>query len=82
MEAFASAEFRSPSGGREACYRITVAALEEKTFRSEFGLTFRAEKSLSAVRYVDTLLIPGGRGLRESNDHRSLTTGSFGQPQV
>jgi transcriptional regulator GlxA family with amidase domain len=73
MEAFASAEIRSPKGTRQACYRVTIAAMEAKTFRSEFGLTFRAEKSLSSVRDVDTLLIPGGRGLRESNDHREIT---------
>jgi transcriptional regulator GlxA family with amidase domain len=73
MEAFASAQVNSPRGGREACYRVTIAALEAKTFRSEFGLTFTAEKSLFGVRGVDTLLIPGGRGLRESNEHRKLT---------
>jgi transcriptional regulator GlxA family with amidase domain len=73
MEAFASAQVNLPKGGREACYRVTIAALEEKTFRSEFGLTLTAEKSLSGVRDVDTLLIPGGRSLRESKDHRKLT---------
>jgi transcriptional regulator GlxA family with amidase domain len=73
MEAFASAQLSSPKGGREACYRVTIAALEAKTFRSEFGLTCTAEKSLVDVRDVDTLLIPGGRGLRESTDHRKLT---------
>jgi putative intracellular protease/amidase len=75
MEAFASAQVNSPKGGREACYRVTIAALEEKTFRSEFGLTITAEKSLSGIRDVDTLLIPGGRGLRESMDHQSLRPG-------
>jgi len=73
MEAFGSAHVNSPKAGREACYRVTVAALETKTFRSEFGLTITAEKSLSGIRDVDTLLIPGGRGLRESNGHQNLT---------
>ena len=73
MEAFASAQLNSPKGGGGACYRVTIAALGEKTFRSEFGLTLTAEKSLAGHRDVDTLLIPGGRGLRESNDHRKLT---------
>lgn len=73
MEAFGSAHAVSPQRGKEACYRVTVAALEAKSFRSEFGLAFTAEKTLSAVRDVDTLLIPGGRGLRETNDHQKLT---------
>jgi transcriptional regulator GlxA family with amidase domain len=72
MEAFGSARVDSTKGG-QACYRISIASLEKKTFRSEFGLTFTAEKSLSSVRDVDTLLIPGGRSLRESNGHRKLT---------
>jgi transcriptional regulator GlxA family with amidase domain len=73
MEAFASAQMRLPKGGQQACYRVTIAALEAKTFHSEFGLTLRAAQSLSGVRDVDTLLIPGGRSLRESNDHGKLT---------
>lgn len=73
MEAFGCAQVNSPKRGKEDCYRVTVAALEAKTFRSEFGLKFAAEKTLSGVRDVDTLLIPGGRGLRETNDHQNLT---------
>jgi transcriptional regulator GlxA family with amidase domain len=73
MEAFGCAQISSPKRGKEACYRVTVAALEAKTFRSEFGLAFTVEKTLSGVRDVDTLLIPGGRGLRETNAHQSLT---------
>ena len=73
MEAFASAHQNSQRRGKEACYRVTIAALEGKTFRSEFGLTITAEKSLSDIRDVDTFLIPGGRGLRESNGHHKLT---------
>jgi transcriptional regulator GlxA family with amidase domain len=73
MEAFGSAHMNSPKAGRETCYRVTIAALEAKKFRSEFGLTITAEKSLSSTRDVDTFLIPGGRGLRESNGHHKLT---------
>ena len=73
MEAFACAHVSSPKAGTETCYRVTLAALETKTFRSEFGLTITAEKSLDCIRDVDTLLIPGGRGLRESNGQPKLT---------
>jgi len=73
MEAFGCAQVNSPKGVREPCYRLTIAALEAKTFRTEFGLTLTVEKNLVDVRDVDTLLIPGGKGLRESNDRRKLT---------
>jgi transcriptional regulator GlxA family with amidase domain len=73
MEAFGSAQVPRSKGGREACYRVTIAALGPKTFRSEFGLTFTAQKSLSSIQDVDTLLIPGGRGLRESRNHQKLS---------
>jgi transcriptional regulator GlxA family with amidase domain len=73
MEAFASAHMNSPKSGRDACYRVTIAALEAMTFRTEFGLTITANKCLSGIRDVDTFLIPGGRGLRESNGQQKLT---------
>ena len=74
MEAFGSAHVNSPKAGREACYRVTIAALEAKTFRSQFGLTITAERGLAGIRDVDTLLIPGGGGLRESNVRRQKLT--------
>jgi transcriptional regulator GlxA family with amidase domain len=73
MEAFACAHVRSSKTRTEECYRVTIAALESKTFHSEFGLTVTAEKSLFGIRDVDTFLIPGGRGLRESNGQQKLT---------
>ena len=73
MEAFACAHVRSSKARTEECYRVTIAALESKTFHSEFGLTVTAEKSLFGIRDVDTFLIPGGRGLRESNGQQKLT---------
>ena len=73
MEAFACARVNSRKAGGEACYRLTIAALEGKTFRSQFGLTITADKSLFDLRDVDTFLIPGGSGLRERNGHPRLT---------
>lgn len=73
MEAFACALVSSPNGGKEPCYRVTIAALGAKTFRSEFGLAFSANKGLSSLRVVDTLLIPGGKGLRETSELQRLT---------
>jgi len=73
LEAFGSAQMKSSRGPGEPCYRVTVAALDTKTFRSEFGLAFTAEVSLSHIREADTLIVPGGRGLREPDAHQKLT---------
>lgn len=73
LEAFGSAQVKSSKGVWEPCYRVTVAALGAKTFRSEFGLAFTAEKTLSSIRGADTLLVPGGRGMRETDAPGKLT---------
>ncbi len=73
MEAFGSAQVRSADGVRKPCYQITVAGLAGKTFRSEFGLGLVASCPLSAVRDIDTLIVPGGRGLREPKANTRLS---------
>jgi transcriptional regulator GlxA family with amidase domain len=65
LEAFTSARIESPSGRREPCYKVTIAALGAKSFRSESGLRMTASCSLSSLRQVDTLIIPGGRSMRD-----------------
>jgi transcriptional regulator GlxA family with amidase domain len=72
LEAFGTAQARSSKGVWEPCYRVSVAALENKTFHSEFGLTFTADRLLSTIREADTLLVPGGKGLREAGASRKL----------
>jgi transcriptional regulator GlxA family with amidase domain len=73
LEAFGSAGVKSAEGAWEPCYRVTIAALGAKTFRSEFGLALTAEKSLASIRQADTLLVPGGRGMRETDAARKLS---------
>jgi transcriptional regulator GlxA family with amidase domain len=73
MEAFGSAEVKSSRGLAERCYRVTIAALQGKTFRSEFGLRFAAEKSLASISEADTVIVPGGSALRRSNAPQKLS---------
>ena len=73
MEAFGSAQTKSSRGAAEPCYRVTIAALQGKTFRSEFGLSFAAEKSLASIDEADTVIVPGGSGLRYSNSPEKLS---------
>ena len=68
LEAFSSARIKNAKGATEATepgYKVTIAALGVKSFSSESGLRITAACLLSSVRQIDTLIIPGGRGMRE-----------------
>ncbi len=66
LEAFSMALLEDSNGNPQPCYRVTIAALGAKAFCSESGLRMTAACSLSSLRHMDTLLIPGGRGARLS----------------
>jgi transcriptional regulator GlxA family with amidase domain len=66
LEAFSSAFLKRSKGNLQPCYKVTIAALGTRTFSSESGLRMTAACLLGSLRDVDTLLIPGGRGVRLS----------------
>jgi len=72
LEAFSSAFIEDSRGQRRPCYKVTIAALGAKTFRSESGLRMTAACFLSSLRHLDTLLIPGGSGMRISASGQRL----------
>ncbi len=66
FEAFSSACIEDSKGNRRACYEVTIAALGAKTFCSVSGLCMTAACHLDTLRHLDTLIIPGGSGMRNS----------------
>ena len=72
LEAFSSAVIENASGNLQRCYQVTIAALGAKNFSSESGLHITANCLLSSIRQVDTLLIPGGRGMRSPSTAAKL----------
>ena len=66
LEAFSSASLEDSNGNLQPCYKVTIAALGAKTFSSVSGLRMTATCFLSSLRHMDTLIIPGGRGVRLS----------------
>lgn len=72
LEAFSSAQIEDSRGKPQACYNVTIAALGAKTFSSESGLRMTAGCFLSSLRHLDTLLVPGGSGIRRSGDGQKL----------
>lgn len=72
LEAFASARIDA-KGTHEPCYKVTIAALGAKSFRSESGLHMTAACSLDSLPRVDTLIIPGGRAMRDTATSAKLS---------
>ena len=63
MEAFATARV---SQSKMPCYQLTTIGVTKKSVISESGLILKPQVSLAECPRLDTLVIPGGRGLRAS----------------
>ena len=63
--------FASASGGGER-YSCRIFALSRHSIRTEAGTIIRPEAVLSKAAGLDTLIIPGGKGLREPSISRPI----------
>lgn len=63
MEAFASASGALASG--ETPYKLFIVTADGRDFVSEAGLVMRAHTSFAKAPPFDTIIVPGGAGLRE-----------------
>ena len=61
LEAFAAAVFDA-----QKCYQTRVIGLTKRPFVTESGVVFRPHRSISDNIDIDTLIVPGGCGLRNS----------------
>jgi transcriptional regulator GlxA family with amidase domain len=72
MDAFMSATITS--GGRSrACYETVVIGVQRGIVRSESGLGLASHCTLASAPALDTIIIPGGRGLREPDVNAAVT---------
>ena len=63
-DAFAAAALDDGFGNRIACYEVCTIGLNREPFHSESGMTFQPEYTLGNAPPLDTIVVPGGRGLR------------------
>lgn len=63
-EAFASAFRKGKEGAPERCYTVSIVGLSRRAFTSESGIVFQPTTTLQAAPKFDTIIIPGGCGLR------------------
>jgi transcriptional regulator GlxA family with amidase domain len=65
-DVFAAATLDGGYGSRISCYHVCTIGFTSKCFRSESGIGFRPDSTLEAVSELDTIVVPGGDGLRRS----------------
>ena len=64
LEAFATAKIETSDGIAQRCYQPMLVGVTGRTFVSESGATFKAARTLASAPAVDTVIIPGGIGIR------------------
>ena len=63
-EAFASAFRDNGKGKFERCYEVSIIGLTRRSFAAESGIVFQPTATIETAPKLDTLIIPGGCGLR------------------
>jgi transcriptional regulator GlxA family with amidase domain len=72
LEALAAARTDVDGDKIRACYDARLIAVGARTFRSESNLVLTAKETLSQARDLDTVIIPGGIGIREGETRRKV----------
>jgi transcriptional regulator GlxA family with amidase domain len=65
-DAFAAAALDNGYGGRIRCYDIYLVGVNSDRFRSECGLSFQAEYTLSHAPAFDSVIVAGGSGITQN----------------
>ncbi len=71
-EAFASAFRDNGKGKLERCYEVTVIGLTRRSFATESGIVFQPTATIENAPKLDTLIVPGGCGLRGAETNRKV----------
>jgi transcriptional regulator GlxA family with amidase domain len=64
-DTFSAAALDDGYSNRIPCYQIQVIGLSRECFRAESGMIFAPEETLEAASECDTIVVPGGKGLRQ-----------------
>lgn len=71
-EAFASALHSFGNGKLERCYEVLIIGLTRRAFVAESGIVFQPTVTIEKAPKLDTLIIPGGSGLRRPEINRKV----------
>jgi len=65
-DVLAAAALDGGYGNRIPCYQISTIGFTSECFRAESGIAFWPDGTLETASELDTIVIPGGDGLRRS----------------
>lgn len=63
-DVFAATTLDDGYGGHVRCYEVFIIGLTSAPFQSESGLSFTPDETIQTAPPLDTIIIPGGRGIR------------------
>jgi transcriptional regulator GlxA family with amidase domain len=72
-EVFATAVAAEPAAGRAALYEVIVIGVTGRPFTADSGIVFKPARTLETAPALDTVVIPGGEGLREPRTNARVT---------
>jgi transcriptional regulator GlxA family with amidase domain len=78
-EAFASAFCDDGKGKAERCYEVSIIGLSRRSFTAESGIVFQPATTIETAPKLDTLIIPGGCGLRVPEVNRKVVDWILGR---
>ena len=70
FEALTLARSSDHRGIQSPCYKPVIVGLTSKAFLAESGLPIKAHSTIDSTARFDTIIIPGGRGLRQAETNR------------
>jgi transcriptional regulator GlxA family with amidase domain len=65
-DVFSAATLDGGYGNRISCYHVCTIGFTSECFRSESGIALEPDSTLETVSELDTIVVPGGKGLRRS----------------
>jgi len=74
FDAFSSALVEDEFGKMHSCYRPMIVGLTQRPFVSENGIIFAPHTTIEKAPPLDTLIIPGGKGLRVPETQKAAAT--------
>src|SRR6266516_3533889 len=75
-DVFATGVLDGGYGTRISCYQICTIGFSSECFRAESGIIFTPDNTLETASELDTIVVPGGRGIRRAVVVNGLPIGS------
>jgi transcriptional regulator GlxA family with amidase domain len=72
-EVFGSARIGEAERDAKPCYEVLTIASSNRAFVADSGLMFKPQKTFQNALPLDTIIIPGGVGLRNSDTCSSVS---------